>query len=193
MGLTLITAPTEEPVTLAEAKAQCRVDADITADDALITALIVAAREQAERATGRAFVTQIWRQTLDAFPAWKLELQRPPLLSVSSIEYIDADGATQTLAPSEYRVITDRLIGFAAPVHGGEWPAARATENAVTATFVAGYGTREAVPQAIKQWIMLAVAGWYGQRESIAAGQMAELPHGFWHSLLDPYRIYRVV
>ena len=193
MGLTLVTPPAAEPVTLDEAKLHCRVDADITADDALLTSLIVAAREQAEHETGRAFVTQTWRLTLDRFPAGAIVLPRAPLASVSSIAYVDADGDMQTLDAGAYQVITDRLLGEVVPVYGGQWPATRCTENAVTVEFVAGYGNAAGVPQAIKQWILLAVGGWYGQREAIAAGQVAELPRAYWHALLDKYRIQRVV
>ena len=56
MTSTLIAGPGEEPVTLAEAKAWCRIDgAD---DDALLAALIAAARLQVESLTGRALMTQ---------------------------------------------------------------------------------------------------------------------------------------
>lgn len=193
MGLMLVTPPAEEPVTIAEAKLHCRVDADITADDVLLTALIVAAREQAEHTTGRSLVSQSWRLTLDRFPAGAIVLPRAPLSSVTSITYVDTDGATQTLDAGEYRVITDRVLGEVVPVYDGQWPTARCTQNAVTVEFVSGYGAAATVPRAIKQWILLAVGGWYGQREAIVAGQVAELPNAYWHALLDPYRIMRVV
>ena len=60
-GLTMqtqLTPPAAEPLTLAEAKLHLRVDADITDDDSLITALIVTARQQAEHRTGRSLVSQ---------------------------------------------------------------------------------------------------------------------------------------
>ena len=56
MTSTLIAPPGEEPVTLAEAKAWCRIDA--ADEDALLSALIAAARLQVESLTGRALVTQ---------------------------------------------------------------------------------------------------------------------------------------
>lgn len=193
MGLTLVTPPAEEPVTLDEAKLHCRVDAGITEHDALLSALIVAAREQVESETGRALVSQTWRLTLDCFPPLPIVLPRAPLVSVDSISYLDTSGDSQTLNPAAYRVVTDEVLGKVVPVFGGQWPAARRTEGAVTVKFVAGYGEAQDVPQAIKQWILLAVGGWYGQREAIVAGQVAELPRGYWRALLDPYRIVRVV
>jgi hypothetical protein len=68
MALKLNTAPTGEPVTLAEAKAHLREDLVDVANDALITNLIVAARMHAENVCRRAFITQKWDLYLDAFP-----------------------------------------------------------------------------------------------------------------------------
>ena len=82
MALIRIAAPASEPLALADAKAHCRVDH--TDDDALITALIVAAREQAEHETGRALVTQTWELVHDAFPE-AFVLRKPPVASVTSI------------------------------------------------------------------------------------------------------------
>ena len=66
MSLVIITPPATEPITLTEAKAQCRVDG--TAEDALLTIYIQAAREQCERLIGRKLITQTVEQRLDAFP-----------------------------------------------------------------------------------------------------------------------------
>ena len=66
-GLTLVTAPASEPVSLTEAKAHLRLDS--ADDDSLITALIRSARETAEAHMRRALVSQTWRLSLDRFPA----------------------------------------------------------------------------------------------------------------------------
>ncbi|HEY0282981.1 MAG TPA: head-tail connector protein, partial [Rhizomicrobium sp.] len=84
MSLTLVTPPAAEPVTLAEAKAHLKVDT--SADDALITSLIVAARARAEWHSGCAFVTQSWTLWLDAWPRNGLvEIPLPPLQSVTQV------------------------------------------------------------------------------------------------------------
>jgi hypothetical protein len=69
MPSVLITPPAAEPVTLAEAKLHLRVETGFTDDDALITAMITAARARAETVTRRAFVSQVWKLVLDQFPA----------------------------------------------------------------------------------------------------------------------------
>lgn len=172
MNLVLVTGPALEPLTLAEAKKQCKAE-DFTDDDALIQAMIVAARQWAEGETRRALLQQTWRLTLDEFPAdcEAIELPPPPLLSVTSVTYVDGAGATQTLATTEYTVDTDAFVGRVFLKYGKTWPATRDEPNAVTITFRAGYGTvAGSVPQAIRSAILLQVADLYEHRESAFVG-----------------------
>lgn len=187
MGLVLTAAPSVEPLSLTEAKAHCRVDG--SDDDTLITALIVTARRMAEQATGRALVTQSWRYTLDAFPVAAIDLPLPPLVSVQSVKYLDADGVLQTLvADTDYSVYLSSLLGLVAPAYGMSWPSPRDVPEAVRIEFTAGYGNAAAVPGDIKQWMLLQICHWYDNRQ--AAGEKREaLP--FVDALLDPYRVIR--
>jgi uncharacterized phiE125 gp8 family phage protein len=187
MGLTLTAAPGTEPIALAEAKLHCKVD--VTDDDALITALIVAARRLAEQQTGRALVTQQWKQTLDAFPVAAIALDLPPLQTVESLKYYDTDGAQQTLAAgTDYTVHTSTPLGLVAPAYGTTWPATRDMLEAVEIAFTAGYGAAAAVPQEIKQWMLLQIGHWYENRE--ASGDRRN-PLPYVDALLDPYRVLR--
>lgn len=188
MPLTLITAPASEPVTRAEAKLQCRIDADLTADDALIDGLIAAVREQAEHEIGGALVTQTWERTLDAFPAagGAIELGMPPVQSITSVKYLDAAGTEQTLAPSAYTLDAVAAPGWALPAAGTDWPAAGDYANAVRVRFVAGFGLAAAVPAAVKAWMLLHIAEWYAQREAGSDKPRAVLPHA--DRLLDRAR-----
>jgi uncharacterized phiE125 gp8 family phage protein len=190
MGLTRLTAPAVEPVTLAEAKAHLRVEH--SADDTLISALIVAAREAAESRTGRALITQTWRSTHAEWPD-DIALPRPPLVSVQTVTYLDADGVRQTLAGSSYLVITDSLVGNILPAYGASWPTARAEPGSIRIDYTAGYGNAAAVPQALKVWMLLVIGTWYSQREAIVTGTIVnEIPRGFWEGLLDPYLIHQL-
>ena len=173
---------------LAEAKLHLRVDADITKDDSLITALIVTARQQAEHRTGRALMTQQWRLGLDQFPADSLELPLPKLQSVQSVTYLDSNGSRQTLVNAEYDVITDELVGRIIPAYGKSWPDCRERPGSVRVDYTCGYGAAADVPQSIKAWMLLAIATWYENREALTAGHpVAELPRCFWEGLLDPF------
>ncbi|WP_332130099.1 head-tail connector protein, partial [Azorhizobium caulinodans] len=62
-----ISGPAAEPLTLAEAKDFLRLTDPST--DALVGALLSAARRTIESATGRVLMTQSWRLVRDAWPA----------------------------------------------------------------------------------------------------------------------------
>lgn len=162
MTLRTITSPVEQSVTLADAKAHLRIVG--TDDDTQITAMIDAATEVAEQATGRALMQQTLEAGFDAFSA-VLVLTRVPVQSVTSITYIDASGTLQTLAPSAYTLTQDDY-GFAKinPSFGTTWPVARGDVDGVKVRFVAGYAN--GVPQSIKNGILLYVGSLYENRES---------------------------
>ena len=62
MTIRQLTPPESEPVTLEQAKGFVRVDTD--ADDALLSLLITAARQEAEAITGRALGESTWAVSL---------------------------------------------------------------------------------------------------------------------------------
>lgn len=158
--------PTAEPILLDEAKAHCRVD--ITDDDALITALIIAAREYVEEQTARQLITATWVRHLDCFPAGVIELPRPPLISVGAITYIDPNGVIQTLDPSQYTVDIWTEPGRLLPAFGLSWPSHRRGPSSVAIPYQAGYGAAgTAVPRSLRQAMLLLIGGWYENRESV--------------------------
>lgn len=186
MGLTLKVAPGEEPVTLAEAKLHCK-GVDGTTDDTLITGLIMTARRAAEHRTGRALVTQQWEYTHDDFDS-RIDLPKPALISVQSVKYLDSDGVLQTLASSEYQVVTSELIGYIVPAYGKSWPSCRVQPDSVVVAYTAGFGNAAAVPDDIKTWMKMAISTMYNQREGIITGiSVAEVPRDFFAGLLDPH------
>jgi uncharacterized phiE125 gp8 family phage protein len=193
MSLKLVTAASTYPVTLAEAKLHLRVDS--TDEDTLITALITAATEMCEQATGRALMTQTWLLTLDEFPA-EIELTRVPVQSVTSVTYTDTDGAVQTLSTgSNWRLLDLGDFSFAriVPVYGYEWPATREQNNVVSVQYVAGYANAAAVPQPIKQWVLLMIASMFDNRETEAYSSRAvstTVRMQFVDRLLDRYTVF---
>lgn len=190
MSLTIVTAPSEEPLTQADAIAQLRLDTSQL--DGLLDARIVAAREYAERYTGRALTTRTYDWTLDAF-ADILYVPMPPLQSVTSITYVDTAGTTQTLATSEYTVDKASQPGRILPAHNKSWPSTRGHVNDVTIRFVAGYGAAAAVPYAIKAAMLLIVGEFDKRREhTIVGAPIAEVPLSALH-LLDMWRMHHRV
>ena len=187
MALKRTTAPTVLPVSLVEAKAHLRVDS--SDDDTLITALIWAATEAAEQATGRAITPQTWVLTLDAFPD-ALELTRIPAISVTSLVYADANGTNQTLSNTLYALdaADDFSSAWVVPIYGGSWPTTRDQLNAVALTYQAGYADAASVPESIKAWIKLQVGAMYENRQAETDRQTFSL--GYADRLLDRYKVW---
>ena len=190
MGYSLVTttAPSEEPITAAEAKIHLRVD--YSTEDGLIASLITAARRQAESETGRRFVTQTLTLGLVDFPRiwpWAIapgaeparhftfpgrfvpgviDIPVEPVQSLTSVKWYDGTGTQQTMVDG-----TDFMtwlahsppIIYAAP--GKLWPLTQIGRlNSVEVVFVAGYGSAAAVPAEVKAAIYLTVGYWFENR-----------------------------
>lgn len=169
MALEVTSAPATEPVSLTEAKAWLKVTD--TSEDDLIALLIKAWRNQCERKTKRSFITQTLALYLDEFPSSdEIELLRPPVQSVTSVTYVDINGGTQTFSSGSYTLDKKSLIPKIVLDSDAYWPATSDVPNAVTVTYVAGYGAASAVPEDIKAAILCGVAHSYENRESIVVG-----------------------
>ncbi len=187
MAVTLSSGPGVEPITLAEAKSHLRVDT--TDDDTLITSLILGARHFIENYTGRQIIQATWVLKRKGFFT-ELYLPKAPLSSVSSIQYIDGDGATQTLAASTYTVDADSNPGRIVLAYLQNWPTVRDEIHNVTITFVSGYGTATTdVPEPIRQAMRLLVAHFYETREPYIIGTSAGAVPFAVESLLWQYKV----
>jgi uncharacterized phiE125 gp8 family phage protein len=210
MSLVQTSAPGIEPVTLVDAKNFLRVDADLTADDTLISLLIGAARRYAEAYTGRSFISQGWKLLLDSFPGygltgteWGVTFSHPrnavlfekgPLISVDSIIYTAMDQSTVTvLSPGapDYAIDLEGAVPRMTPGFGRVWPIPLPQIGAVQINYTAGYGTTAAsVPEGIRHWMLMRISTLYENREEVAIlgrGKVDPLP--FVDGLLDPYRV----
>jgi uncharacterized phiE125 gp8 family phage protein len=189
MGLSLVTGPTTDPVTLAEAKAHCRVA--ISDDDGLIAGYILAARSYVETQTHRTMLTQTWECTFDY--CWPtrgcyrhIAIPLSPVQSVSSVSYVDENGTTQTLASDQYTVVYNRTNAFIVPAYGVFWPTIRWVPDAIAVRVVAGYTQ---IPHELRQAILLLVGHFYEHREPVVIGQApAEVPMSV-EALISPFRV----
>lgn len=142
----VITAPTVEPITLAEVKVQLGIQTADTGSDAIIARRIIEARQWAEDYMQRALVVQTQELRLDCFPhsgdlfSNAIKLPFPYLQTVVSVKYIDLNGTEQTVSASDYTVDTYAPIGFVRPAYGLAWPYPRIESNAVRIQYTCGYG-----------------------------------------------------
>lgn len=185
----LITAPADLPITLAEAKAHCRVD--YTDDDAFITALIGAAVSHLDGYAGilgRCLVTQTWRADYIGFDNLRLPLR--PVASVTSVNYTDEAGSAQTVLAANYQLVRDAFGAVILPAPDFSWPAVAKTASPVSVTAVYGSSVAD-VPQAIKHAMLLMVGDMYRNRETVAIGAAANMipMSATFDRLLAPYRM----
>ena len=194
IGYKVTSGPAVEPVTLTEAKAQCRVID--TSEDTLITNLIVAARQYAENYLNFAVIDQQITAKFADFPDSRgsIDLPMTQLLSVTSVSYVDSTGATQTVSSADYLADTFSNPGVIYLAAGKNWPTSVADQGAVlTVVYQAGLATNAAgVPQAIKQAMLLLIGHWFENREAIVVGTTSAAVQMTTSALLDPYRLLGV-
>lgn len=186
MSLELVTAPTLEVVTLDEAKSHLFV-IDGSYDEYIRT-LIEAAREYVESYSRQSLVSTTWRQRLCGWPAnGIIELYRPPLQSVTSVQYVDESGTTQTFSSGSYAVDTASFPGRILRGYGVTWPSLRyeGVAHPVTVNFVAGRSTVESVPSPFKHAMKLLIGWWFKQREEVNVGNIANKVPVAARALLD--------
>lgn len=181
--LTLVTAPTAQPVdnALARKHAECYDDEAAV----LFSEWIDDATRYCEAYLNRQLMQATWKMQFDRWPAvtrWNpygaIRLPKPPLLSVDSITYLDANGESQTLASDQYVVDKPtKQQGMIYPAYGAIWPVVQQHPLAITVNYKAGYGTTPAsVPASIRSAIYLLCAFRYRSREAVLDKSGVEPP-----------------
>lgn len=193
-NLKRVSGPTVEPVTLAEVKAELRLTS--TADDALITSLISTAREQAEAITHRSLALKTYQVYLDHFPppTEPIRLPAAPLVSVTSIEYLDSTLAWQTWSAAEYRVSEVQEPGLVMYKSGFIYPSPECVPWPVRVNMTAGYDAANptvepTIPSRFKRGIIRLAIHFYEHPETISTEAYKELPLGI-KTLLAPIYVF---
>jgi uncharacterized phiE125 gp8 family phage protein len=184
MSAILLTPPSAEPWTVADAKAFLRVEHDD--DDAIVASLIAAARSQVEALTRRALLTQTWRFVLDRWPAdGRFAPRMGPLHSVIAARVYDTANNASAIDLESFVVDTAANI-IASP----SWalPAPGRSTAGIELDLQLGYGALASdVPDPLRHAVRMLVAHWYENRAAIGAGA-AMLPAGV-GALIAPYRV----
>lgn len=183
MASVKITNPTTPLITLDDLKPHCHIDE--SAEDATIQGYINAALAYCERYSNSQFINCTWKRLVERWPSnGVLKIHRGPLVEVDSVEYVDADGATQPWDDANYQVVTLVSPGQLGYLYARSCPPHRSQPQAIIVTYTAGYGESpdDVPPQAIQAASMLA-AHWYENREATGSigGEIAFSVH----ALLD--------
>lgn len=203
MSVRQLTEPPYEPITRAQAKLWCRIDSDITDQDAVIDLLIKSMREYAENLTGRVFVQRTFQLVLPSYQILRIdghsrtgiEIPYPPLVSVESITYVDTDGTVTVLPTADYDVHTWREPGIVVEEWSSTWPSFRGEPDAIRVNFTAGYSVgsppdeaayQENIPDALKVWMQARISTLYENREQFEIGHIVQdIPRDFADGMLD--------
>jgi uncharacterized phiE125 gp8 family phage protein len=169
MTLTRITAPAGL-ITLAEAKDHLRVTGN--AEDAYINGLVAVASgylDARDGVLGEALAAQTWRYAMDAPPLGSVALPLGPVLSITSVNYLDEAEAPQVFASANYRLVD----GSVELVTGADWPDVANRTDAFWVDYVAGY---TAIPETSRHLCKLMVADLYEMRASTSNPEMRVTP-----------------
>jgi uncharacterized phiE125 gp8 family phage protein len=184
----LITAPSNQPVSLEAAKRHLAIEDDFTDFDDLIESLIKAATTVTEDYTQRGLVTQTWELVLDGFPCSNvIELPMAgPLVSITSIVYKDEYGENHTVSTDVYAADIDALPGRLYVKRLQSWPyVVLNNSSAVKIRYVVGQAYT-AVPEIYKTAITYMVGRLFEDRGPESGKSTDQVVK----NLLSSYRLY---
>ena len=186
---TLVTGPSETPVSLELVKQHLRSEPEDGEYNALVLGYLEAAVSYLDGHAGilgRCLVSQTWKQEFDSFARC---LRLPMLaLSVVSTVYTNSAGQLLTVNQSNYALQHDARGSYVRFKDDFDAPGDLYQVKAVAVTFECGFGAATAVPAAIRNAILLMVGHWYANREEVVTGTSAtQLPMAA-QALLAPWR-----
>jgi uncharacterized phiE125 gp8 family phage protein len=194
IGIQTVVAPTFEPLQATDIIAHLKLRrADAAAETAVINSFISVAREFIETVNGITIPQTTYLAVYDQFPGMRIDdrrpygwrygvirVPRPPLISVTQIQYIDTSQVLQTLATSEYQYSAKKIPGKIAPAPFKVWPQTDPLSfDAVQVTYVAGHASAGVIPNVILQAIKYLVGHLYENREATSPSQVLHnIPYG---------------
>ncbi len=193
-----VEGPAIEPVTVAELRGHCNIDADILDVDADLAFWIQAAREHAEEYLRITLIESTWEAKFADFPrCGDLRLVLPkghPLIAVESLRYYDQTGTLQTLTGGTHFQTVEDTPPYLIPNYAQSWPSTNMAADAVTVRYRAGFlgagspGDASGVPAIIRQGIRMVAGAWFENRETMSDKEQFELAWGF-ERAVSMYRV----
>ena len=168
-----------EALSLTDVKNHLRISG--TQDDDVLRFFISAIRRKTETYLQQTLVTSTWVYKIDVFPE-EIALPMAPVQSITSVQYVDGDGATQTFSNIQFDT-----SGRLKPSYSYSWPTIRDQYNAVTVTYIAGQTHAGNVQPDIKLAMLLWIGDCDINREDSAFGSVSEIPNSA-KNILNMYR-----
>jgi len=184
MNLVQIVAPSDEPLSLEDAKTFMHILEND--EDALIESMIASAREYAENYTNRQFELATFELTNDCLYSG-LTIPKSTVTEISKIEYMDEDGVYQTMSTDDYYLYFEY---GAAKIEIDSSPSYKSDKRAIKITFIAGYDT---VPSSLVSYIKVLISTLYENREQYIIGVSVEtMANPAIIKMLDMYKVQTI-
>ena len=185
------------PVTLATAKAHLHIGSGVTKHDTELAIYVDAARDWAEKTTGRALISQVWNMWLDSSEVLASDVLTVPIATLQAtgvtITSYDADDAATVKTASTYGVSTPTDSRGRIYLNDGQsWPSDLRARDALKIVWTAGYGDAATdVPDAIISAMLMRIGTMFLQREDTIVGQSTSTITAA-EQMLTSYRIITV-
>lgn len=164
-------------------------------DDDLVLGFLAAAREYVEGYTGLALTPRTVELLLDKFPVSEILLPLAPLVSVTSVKYLDGDNVEQTVLSTDYTIDKSQRPGWLYVASGiASWPSALSVVNAVSIRYVVGFSLysdgvqTHPLPKTLRVSVLLVLGHLYENREQSTEASLQEIPLGV-QALCDLWKI----
>jgi len=197
MIITITIPPATECVSLTETKLHLRLATTVaeavayTTEDGWLTRNIKGVRTQCEFETGRRFITQTLTYYLNEWPTERyIKIPYPPLQSaVVTYRLSDDDDYDETLSTADVDIVSEPGRIILQP--NESWPSGTLyTDKPIKIVFVCGYGLAVAVPENIKDAILVKLEDAYNNRGQVVIGLSVNKIEDVVDSLLRNYVVH---
>ncbi len=178
-------------MTIADLKAQLRLDPSDTSEDALLTMYLQSATQAAELYTRRELVSRSWttyRDSLDEV----IELRKSPTTALTSISYRNTGGTFTAIAGGTYQLTQDTVypcLELVTQTYAGPTDMNTDLVQGIKVIFVAGYDATYIMPVSLKIAIYGHAASIYTNRGDCGSDDCSSLSS----SILSVYDKYRII
>ncbi len=189
-GTITLVRPSGDPVVVAAAKRQLKIDPDDTSQDDFLAELCSAAHLFVESRLGYPILRQTRQTHLWSFPCGAIWLGGGDTLTVGQVRYFDTAGTQQVLPTTDYVVdaVSRPATIEAAPFKN--WPATLNQPGAVKIDWTAGWAAAADVPADLIHAIRLMIGHWEQNREAVVVGTTNSSLELAVDALLEPHRLW---
>jgi uncharacterized phiE125 gp8 family phage protein len=172
-----------EPLRLAEVK--LHLELDDTRYDAMVTDLMRAARDYAEKHTSKFFAPRTITEYFDYWPSCTFDLSYNPVTAVNAIRYLTQQYTIETWSADNYRLDLFSSVARVSKRENASYPSLPNEINSVQVEYVTGFVE---APAMVKQAMKMLIAFWYENREDDVIGMSNNPRIRSANALLDNYR-----